>query len=274
MTSTLFQQWIESFDTSLLKKGKKVRLLLDDCSAHKVEDSALKCIELAYLSPNTTSSVQPLDQGIIKNFKHHYRWQMLQKIVLTIDSNEDIPATEVARSLSVLSAINFVSAFWTDVSKESIQNCFFRGLTPAVSDEPFLGFPPQEIPPAFTEKVYDEYVRIDDDLEVAGIQTDSELCDEVTQGREDNEEADESCDAVAIITPKNKEVLDALHTIRRRLNIQGMDMDRFPLEQQVLNSISENIKQTTIESYFNKNWFPFCLVFFFCVEIEKQEAYL
>jgi len=31
-------------------------------------------------------------------------------------------------------------------------------------------------------------------------------------------------------------------------------MDKFfPLEQQVLNNISENIKQTTIESYFNKN---------------------
>ena len=100
-------------------------------------------------------------------------------------------------------------------------------LTPAVSDEPCRGFPPEEIPPAFTEKVYDEYVRIDDDLEVAGIQTDSELCDEVTQGREDNEEADESCDAVAIIPPKNKEVLDALDTICRRLNAQGMDMDKF-----------------------------------------------
>jgi len=57
----------------------------------------------------------------------------------------------------------------------------------------------------------------------------------VTQGQEDNEEADESCDAVAIIPPKNKEVLDALDTIRRRLNVQGMDMDKFfPLEQQVL----------------------------------------
>jgi len=215
MTSTLFQQWIESFNASLLKKGKKVCLLLDNCSVHKIEDSALKCIELAYLLPNTTSSVQPLDQGIIKLFKHHYRRRMLQKIVLTIDSNEDITATEVARSLSVLSAINFMSASWTDVSKETIQNCFFRGLTPADSDEPFLGFPPEEIPPAFTEKIYDEYVRVDDDLEVAGIEPDSKLCDEVTQGREDNEEADESCDAVAIIPPKSKEVLDALDTIRR-----------------------------------------------------------
>jgi len=125
ITSTLFQQWIESFNASLLKKGKNVCLLLDNCSAHKIEDSALKCIELAYLPPNTTSSVQPLDQGIIKNFKHHYRRQMLQKIVLTTDSNENITATEVARSLSVLSAVNFMSASWTDVSKETFQTCFF-----------------------------------------------------------------------------------------------------------------------------------------------------
>jgi len=51
MTSTLFQHWIESFDASLLKKGKKVCLLLDNCPALKIEDSALKCIELAYLPP-------------------------------------------------------------------------------------------------------------------------------------------------------------------------------------------------------------------------------
>ena len=51
MTSTLFQHWIESFDASLLKKGKKVCLLLDNCPALKIKDSALKCIELAYLPP-------------------------------------------------------------------------------------------------------------------------------------------------------------------------------------------------------------------------------
>jgi len=50
-------------------------------------------------------------------------------------------------------------------------------------------------------------------------------------------------------------------------------MDKFfPLEQ--LNNISQNIKQTTIESYFNKNRFPFCFVFFSCAKIKKQEALL
>ena len=88
-----------------------------------------QCFEMYWtcvLATNTTSSLQPLDQGIIKSFKHHYRRLMLQNIVLTIDWNEDITAMEVSRSLSVLSAINFMSASWTAVSKETIENCFFN----------------------------------------------------------------------------------------------------------------------------------------------------
>jgi len=51
-----------------------------------------------------------------------------------------------------------------------------------------------------------------------------------------------------------------------------MDTDKFfPLEQQVLNNISENIEQTTIENYFNKNWFPFCFVFFFVSKSKSRK---
>ena len=123
MTATLFQEWLEWlewFNNCLRKQRKKVCLLLENCTAHKIENNGLQFIELVFLPPNTTSYIQPLDQGIIKNFKHFYCRRMLQKIVLTIDAGENCTVTDVVQSISVLDVVNFMSAAWNDVSADTI----------------------------------------------------------------------------------------------------------------------------------------------------------
>ena len=45
-TATILQEWLECFDARMQKLRKKVCLLFDNCSTHKVEDNGLKCIEL------------------------------------------------------------------------------------------------------------------------------------------------------------------------------------------------------------------------------------
>ena len=61
-------------------------------------------------------------------------------------------------------------------------------------------------------------------------------------------------DATALTPPKNKEVLRALDTIRRRLQFKGEDMDMFlRLEKQMQDSMQNNIKQSTIAQYFTLN---------------------
>ena len=77
---------------------------------------------------------------------------MLQKIVLTIDADENSMATEVAHSISALDAINFMSTTWNNVSTDTIRNCFFCSLTLAVPDEPFLGLLLDEVPTLFTQE--------------------------------------------------------------------------------------------------------------------------
>ena len=79
---------------------------------------------------------------------------MLQKIVLTIDADENSAATEVAWSISTLDAVNFMSAAWNNVSADTIQNCFFCSLTSALSNEPFIRFSSNEVPPSFMQKTY------------------------------------------------------------------------------------------------------------------------
>jgi len=58
--------------TVLMKKeNRKILLLLDNAPVHNT-DKVFSNIELYYLPLNSTSKIQPLDQGIIKAFKAHY----------------------------------------------------------------------------------------------------------------------------------------------------------------------------------------------------------
>ena len=104
---------------------------------------------------------------------------MLQKIVLRIDADKNSMMTKVACSISVLDAVNFMSTTWNDVSADAIQNCFFHSLTPAVPDEPFLGFPSDEVPALFIQETYTQYINLNDNLEITGIQDVANICKKV-----------------------------------------------------------------------------------------------
>ncbi|KAH9374876.1 hypothetical protein HPB48_014682 [Haemaphysalis longicornis] len=67
MTRALFENWLREWDQELAKTRRKVCLLLDNCSAPHCLVS-LKHIELCFFAPNATTTVQPLDQGIIRAF--------------------------------------------------------------------------------------------------------------------------------------------------------------------------------------------------------------
>jgi hypothetical protein len=70
--------WIFQWDKELRQEAKKGRprqilLLLDNFSGHTVDVEDLEHIRVEFFAPNMTSKVQPLDQGIIRAFKAHYR---------------------------------------------------------------------------------------------------------------------------------------------------------------------------------------------------------
>ena len=65
---------------------EKALLLLDNCRAHSPantlrSDDGKFCV--MFMPPNTTSIIQPLDQGIISSFKRHYRTDLVKDIVLS-----------------------------------------------------------------------------------------------------------------------------------------------------------------------------------------------
>jgi hypothetical protein len=57
----------------MITKKKKIALILDNCSAHPKVIKGIKNVNRFFLTPNTISVAQQMDQGIIRNFKLHYR---------------------------------------------------------------------------------------------------------------------------------------------------------------------------------------------------------
>ena len=76
MTSEMFKHWLIKLDKKFNNQNRKVAMIVDNCPAHP-NVKGLKAIKLIFLPPNTTSHTQPMDQGILKNLKSHYRKQVI-----------------------------------------------------------------------------------------------------------------------------------------------------------------------------------------------------
>ena len=127
MTSPLFQSWVRKLDRRMLIEGRKIALLVDNCSAHPVLDE-LDNIELIFLPPNTTSVLQPMDAGIIKNLKFHYRKYLAARRLNAYENNSEF-------SWNLLDCMLAVRNAWRQVSRETVANCFQKcGFDSSTSD--------------------------------------------------------------------------------------------------------------------------------------------
>ena len=79
-------------------------------------------IKLVFFPVNCTSKLQPLDLGIIQNFKVHYR-KLLLRHIITMTTDHD-SATDIAKTLDVLQAIRWMGTAWSKVENDTIIKCF------------------------------------------------------------------------------------------------------------------------------------------------------
>ena len=85
MNTDIVTTIVTKLNAKMKKEGRKIIFLMDNVShSRRLLFSNMKVV---FLPANTTYHLQPLDAGIIKNFKVHYRRQLL-KHVLTIVNEE------------------------------------------------------------------------------------------------------------------------------------------------------------------------------------------
>jgi hypothetical protein len=75
-----------------------------------------------FLPPNATSVHQPLNQGIIQNWKSHVKKQFVIFMAKTFDEGKDL-----SKEMHVLQAIRWgISAWENDVERKTIHKCWVR----------------------------------------------------------------------------------------------------------------------------------------------------
>ena len=95
---------------------------MDNASSHAHLN--LKNIKLQFFPANATSKFQPMDQGIIQATKLKYRKLQLRKMIVAMEKNNAICASQLLKEVDVLQAIYWFKQAWDDVKAETIQKCF------------------------------------------------------------------------------------------------------------------------------------------------------
>ena len=130
MTGKILLSVLRKLNQRLSDKSRKIGLFMDNAGYHPedIKDS-LNNIKSIFLPANTTLMLQPLDLGIIKNFKVHYRTHLLRFVISKIETCTT--ASEVTKSINILHAIRWVAQAWEAVKPKM---CFRKG---GVLDESF-----------------------------------------------------------------------------------------------------------------------------------------
>ncbi|GBM87228.1 Tigger transposable element-derived protein 4 [Araneus ventricosus] len=113
LTSDVFQKYLRQWDKELAKKKRKIVLLIYNYAAH-IEPSNLQWIKVVFLPPTTTSVLQPMDQGVIRSLKCHYRKQLILRILECYDKNKDC-------DISLLYVVSLEYS-WRLVTESTIRN--------------------------------------------------------------------------------------------------------------------------------------------------------
>jgi hypothetical protein len=97
MTTPLFVEYLNDINCLMVKKNRRIILFLDNYPVHT--PLVLSNVKLIFFPKNTTAGTQPLDAGIIKNFKHYYRKHMLDHLLNEDDADDG--AKKITMSLAI-----------------------------------------------------------------------------------------------------------------------------------------------------------------------------
>lgn len=245
MNGKSFSDWLIQINNEMKKKKKKILLFIDNCSAHG-DIPKLSNVKVQFLPPNTTSKLQPLDQGIIKNFKTNYRREMVRKFLNDLER-------QTSKKINVLDAMWMVIKAWKNVTETTIANCFrksgFKVNNPDQDEEDDLedlqplsnlieGCWPTVQESLNIDMDFEEFVNFDNELAVCGELSEAEILATVTGDGDANagvpEEEDEDEDVGEDEPdPTMKDVREALHVLK------CFFLKKSDLSESVVKSITE-----------------------------------
>ncbi|XP_062716774.1 tigger transposable element-derived protein 1-like [Aedes albopictus] len=147
VTQQIFKDWFEmhfipDVKKYLEEKGLefKVLLLLDNAPGHLKLDHPNVRVE--FLPPNTTSLIQPQDQGIISNFKKLYIKQTFKHILDETEKDDSMTVTTAWKNFTMRECVRFIGTALNLMKPSTLNACWkplwpecVRGKTPKDFDD-------------------------------------------------------------------------------------------------------------------------------------------
>ncbi|GFT59561.1 tigger transposable element-derived protein 1 [Trichonephila clavipes] len=116
-------------------KGKsldfKVLLIVDNAASHPQLEHPN--VQLVFLPPNTTSLIQPLDQGIIATFKKYYI-KTTYKFILNKLENESLTVKDVWKQFSIFDCLFHVASASAQIRPRTFNACWKKIWPACVTD--------------------------------------------------------------------------------------------------------------------------------------------
>ena len=264
MTNEIFSAWLLKIDRQMTRAGRKILLFVDNCSAHS-PTPPLKSVRVEYLPPNTTSVLQPLDLGVIQNFKTLYRMEVIRKILDDIDNN-------VTTSMNVLFAIRLVHKSWRNVTATTVARCFRKAgfVHSSLDNEDHCTQSEEQIDdaaenlwiqmttkyPETNDVSMDTFFHVDDKLLVTSPLTDNDILQECVDDDDESEDEDNEPTDLPSRKCTIKEAKAAVQILQSFFEqCDNVDDDVFSTLLNVDNFVDLNresrMKQSSIKDYFS-----------------------
>lgn len=251
MTRVIFEDWLKKLNSKMKRNKRFILLFLDNCSAHS-KLSTYSNIRIEFLPPNTTSKLQPLDQGIIRSFKRFYRTEIVRFLIDCLKNGKE-------PKIKLLMAMKYARKAWLSVSEETVKNCFrkshflkdeFQETEPAIPD-------PDEWQVFRKTVSFEEYVSVDDNVTISGILSNEEIVAATgveVDGQEEEEDDDD--DVIVINKPTREEALQAITLIQNYFQygivVSDRDQDMvYGIERTITNYVPNDAKQSNLDSFLN-----------------------
>ncbi|GFU87453.1 tigger transposable element-derived protein 1 [Trichonephila clavipes] len=137
VTTAIFTEWfnkcfVPEVENYMNEMGLefKILLILDNAPGHPILEHPN--IKVAFFPPNTTSLIQPLDQGIISTFKKYYVKFTFQFIFDKLES-ETITVTEAWKQFNILNCVNHVALAIAEIKSQTLNACWKAAWPECVS---------------------------------------------------------------------------------------------------------------------------------------------
>lgn len=148
ITMKIFQDWFtEHFCPSvkryceIKKLEQRALLLIDNAPSHPTNLSDLTtCIpvEVVFLPPNTTALIQPMDQGVISNFKAYYLRRTFKQMFEKTDGEEKQSIREFWKNYNIMNAVANINLSWNEITERSLKGVW-KNIWPDLSKSEDIG---------------------------------------------------------------------------------------------------------------------------------------